>query len=270
MPPSTLVVSSDLPAAMTATGALETLSLIELLPTEVIEEIMKAMRPTELAKLALASKRLLAVFLEAQSIILTEVLSKQPEFKTMLLVATTTERDFQLGRMLYPRTITLDSKASGFDPSTDQSKDIVLLKSNMEEDPNFMPIRMQTRDLVRVWRSLKVVDWYVDMYPTIRWRDQPEQRRCLRPDEEARLRKAIARWYLYTIHFQANRRRDLYKPKKWANDNRLHHIRLMPTREILELQDFWGVIYDLVSQDLCSSVEQLDPEVRSSFSSDNA
>lgn len=231
---------------------------------------MKKMRPTELSKFALASKRLLAVFQASQAVTLPHVLIQQPEFKTMLLLYTSTARDSEPGKMLYPRAVTFELEASNAGISPDAQKNVVLLEPSISGDPNFRHIRVQMDFMVKMWNLLKTVDWWVDVYPRIRWRDQREDRRGLRPDEEARLRKAIARWWLYAHYFHSNGRRDLYQPKKWADDKRLHHIRLMSTREICELEELWGAVYALTSHYLCSTEQQTAANVRSSFSSNSA
>ncbi|KAK7747019.1 hypothetical protein SLS62_009276 [Diatrype stigma] len=258
MAPSSLEAESHPPVATEATGAPRTLSRLELLPSELIVEIMKKMRPTELTRLAKSSKRLLAVFQKSIGITLPFVLQRQPELEIILLLCTASRRELQRDRMLHPRAITFDPKASDNGFSPDANKDIVLLEPSIVGDPEFRHIRVNMGFMTHVWNVLKFVDWWADEYPAIRWRDQPEDRRCLRSDEEARVRKAIARWWLYAHYFHMNNHRDVYQPKKWADDKRLHHIRLMSTREICELETLWNAVYDLISHELCSSVQEID------------
>lgn len=239
------------------------IAYLESLPVEMIHEIMKQMGPSELTRFVLLSKTLLCTFEAHQTSIMCQVLQKQPEIGIMLTMYTMHKRDLVPGQMLFPRSVKLDPRANGANYPYDRSMVIHLFTANV---PDNWPVvtgkfLLQTCDLVRLWNLFKVVDWWVELYPTLRWRDEPENRRCLRPHEEVRLRKAVARWWLYAHHFHGSTHRDVYRPLKWRDDHRLHHMRVMSTREICELEDLWALVFEMVSKDLCSSPERIPVEV---------
>ncbi|RYO86512.1 hypothetical protein DL762_004704 [Monosporascus cannonballus] len=228
--------------------------ILESLPVELILEIMKTMSPRDLSRLALLSKKLYAIFKENQATVMSSILLARPEFETMLYLYTADDRDFVPGQMLHSRII-------DFDAGNESGAIINFLSANATrgDGDTVSPEKkkLNTWDLIELWKWTKVIDWWVELYPTLRWRDHPEDRRCLRSHEEARLRKAVARWWLYAWYFHGVHYRDLYLPHKWRNDKRLHHIRVMSTREICELEDLWGLMFETVSRDLCSSPERV-------------
>lgn len=227
-------------------------SLIETVPVELLLEIMEVMGPGDIINFGLVNKRLYQLFKEKRTYILLKIIRSRPELDILLHLYTANQNDFHPDRMLHPLTVTFNVNPE------DAPEDKVFLTRSFVGWRNGKivcpeKIRLTIHDLLEVAQLIKVVDWWVDVYPRLRWRDNPEDRRCLRSDEEARLRKAISRWWLYSHYFHGSYWRNTHAPKKFDKDVRLHHIRILTTEEIHELDDLLGTIYETISKDLCSS-----------------
>lgn len=255
-----------------------TICILDVLPYEMIVEVMKMMAPRDLARFVILNKKLYEIFRSEQAKILASVLVRQPEFNIMIYIYTYNELDRLSGGMLHPRIVDFERPSTSRttnllnvdEPTTTtyamrminvpingRPSGVYQLVPETEVGPEETILNLW--DLIELWKQMSVIDWWVDLYPTLRWRDQPEDRRCLRPHEEARLRRALARWWLFAWHCHSNggARRNVYHPRKWTNDKRLHHIRVMSTYEILELEDLWATVFETVSRDLCSSPEMV-------------
>jgi hypothetical protein len=225
------------------------------LPTELVVKVMKEMSARDLSVFIFSNKRLFAIFKADQTGIMAAVLKKQPEFEILLYLYTLKDTEFRPGGMLHPRTIE-------FDPELESGRKITFLRAmvNFLEGRLIVPekIVLFVEDIIELWMLVQVIDYWTEQYPSLRWRDHPEDRRCLKPVEEIRLRKAVARWWLYAKYFHGVFWRDTSCPRKWrVDDRRLHHLRILSTVEIRELEDLWGVMFDTISRDLCSSIEEV-------------
>ncbi|KAI0537025.1 hypothetical protein GGR58DRAFT_363199 [Xylaria digitata] len=227
-------------------------SPIETVPIEVILEIMEVMRPGDLANFGLVNKRFHQIFTDKRAYILLKILRNRPELELLLHLYTANENDFLPERMLHPLTVSFS-----FNSGDGQGDKTFLMRSRVDWKNGKIvcpeKIDLNVFDLVGVAQLVKVVDWWVEIYPRLRWRDHPEDRRCLKSEEESRLRKAIARWWLYGHYFHGNYWRNTRAPNKFDKDARLHHVRILTTEEIHELDDLLGTIYETISKDLCSS-----------------
>lgn len=222
-----------------------------MLPAELILEIMKTMGVSDLTSLALTSKRLFGIFKDNQASVMTTVLLCQVELNTLLLVYTIDKRDFSTDAMLHPRRITVDlGRAS--------NKYIDFMQSSVafRDGKLICPrkIVMGLEDLSRLWNLVKVVDWWVEEYPRLRWHKTPENARCLHISEETRLRRSLARWWLYSECFHGRYARSPYLPRLLEADDRLYHLRLLSSIEIRELEDLWETLRGTVQRDVCSSI----------------
>ncbi|CAJ2510708.1 Uu.00g063330.m01.CDS01 [Anthostomella pinea] len=237
---SAVVGDMNLAADLSSPGHYDGPATLATLPTELVLKAMESMTPKDLSNFAVANKRLFVLRL--------------PELETMLFFYTANDLDFLPRRMLHARTIV-------FNPERENGSKINFLHTSVafNDGKLICPERFEfgMADILALWKLVKVIDWWVDIYPSLRWRDHPEDRRCLRASEEARLRKAVARWWLFSHYFHGIHWRDCNAPKKWQDDHRLHHLRILPTHEICELEDLWGVMYDTTSKDLCSSPERV-------------
>ncbi|KAI0965982.1 hypothetical protein F4678DRAFT_476251 [Xylaria arbuscula] len=227
-------------------------SPIETIPVEVILEIMEIMGPGDLTNFGLVNKRLYQIFKDKRAHILLKILRSRPELELLLHLYTANQNDFLPDRMLHPLTVTFS-----FNPDDAPEDKIFVMRSSVgwKDGKIVVPekIKMQVYDLIELAQMVKVVDWWVEVYPRLRWRDHPEDRRCLKSEEESRLRKAIARWWLYGHYFHGNYWRNTHQPKRFDTDVRLHHLRILTTQEIHELDDLLGTMYETISKDLCSS-----------------
>ncbi|OTB01584.1 hypothetical protein M426DRAFT_25484 [Hypoxylon sp. CI-4A] len=235
---------------------------IQGLPFEMLLAIMSQIRPSDLFNFVTTDKWFYKFFTENRHTILHHMFSRLPEFKSLLYLITSSSRELHPGRMLHPRVV---------DYVGDGSTTIRLMKPDCSPDkflPLFLPIttkRLAPKymvgddDLDTLWHYAKVVDWWVETYPSLVWRDSPTQRRSLRGYEETRLRKAIGRWWLYAHFFHGFIYESLGRqvPKRWESDARLQHLRVLSTAEIQELADFWDVISETVSKDVCASPERV-------------
>ncbi|KAI1104459.1 hypothetical protein F4804DRAFT_191688 [Jackrogersella minutella] len=223
---------------------------LESLPAEILLQIMEEMTPSALSDFALSCKRFFNIFIGHKDPLMATVLKGLPEFNTMLYLFTADKDELHPDRMLHPRVIDFNT---GSDIINFMQPDAA---SNLAEVPQIM---LDPGDVVELWNLVTIVDWWVELYPRLRWRELPLDRRCLRAKEEVRLRKAIARWWLFA-HFHhgfSYYYRSFQQPNKWSTDTRLQHIRSMSTGEICELGDLWEVLKDTVSKDLCSSPERV-------------
>jgi hypothetical protein len=227
-------------------------SVLAGLPTELLIKTMREMDVRALGAFILSHKRFYEIFKANEVTIITTVLFRQPELQSLLLLYTMHGREFAEGAMLYPRTII-------FDPGRGSNERITLMKSavGFKEGKLICPrkIDFKLADLTNLCLLVRTVDWWVEEYPQLRWHDNPEDRRCLRPSEEVRLRKAIARWWLYAECFHGKYIRSAILPRQWDDDGRLHHLRVLSSVEIQELSNLWETISATVARDLCSSID---------------
>jgi hypothetical protein len=229
-----------------------TKSLIEKVPVEIVLEIMEVMSPQDLGNFGLVNKHFHQIYTAKRTQLLLSILRKRPELELLLHLYMANGNDFRPERMLHPLTVTFS-----LNPDDAPENKVFLMRSpvHWKNGKVVCPekVRLNAIDLVKVAELSKVVDWWVEVYPRLRWRDHPEDRRCLKYDEETRLRKAIARWWLYSHYFHGDYWRNTHAPKRFDEDVRLHHVRILTTQETQELDDFLGTMYETVSKDLCSS-----------------
>lgn len=237
-------------------------SLLEVLPTEIVLRAMGFMSAQDLTNLVLLNQRLYQIFKQNQSMIMTEVLTNRPELPILLLSYCANIEDLAGATMANPRSFK-------FFTGLDTGKIITLyvpaqkdVLPNMEIRP---PVTLTAQDVDRVWNWVKVVDWWVEKYPSLRWRDVSEDSRCLNAMEETRLRKAVARWWLYSTFFHGSFWRQQRTPIKWDWDRRLLLLRMMNTCELRELEGLMGLLWESISKDLCSSPAKIFTNVRPLF-----
>ncbi|KAI2467656.1 hypothetical protein F4781DRAFT_302200 [Annulohypoxylon bovei var. microspora] len=235
----------------------------QTMPPEVILKMMEEMTPSTLSNFVLSCKGVFEAFDEHKHSVMVKVLQGVPEFNTMLYLLTAHQEELHPDRMLRPRLI--DFNAGSLVVNLMQSEIVPNPTKARFASMGIFPTRvsqrfvLKPRDLMALWNMVAVIDWWVELYPRLVWRDSHLDRRCLRASEEVRLRKAVARWWLYAHyhHGFTYHHRDFQEPKRWSDDTRLQQIRAMPTDEICELRDLWSVVKDTVGKDLCSSPERV-------------
>ncbi|KAI1851627.1 hypothetical protein JX265_010711 [Neoarthrinium moseri] len=227
----------------------------EVIPAELILAIMNNIGVRDLTTFVLLNKRLFGIFKENQAAVMTTILARLVEFESLLLVYTVDKRDFSPDAMLHPRRISVDV---GRGPGN--HVDLMQCAVGFRDGKLICPrkIVLNSTDLGRIWNMVKVVDWWVEEYPRHRWHKNREDSRCLRRSEELRLRGAVARWWLYSECFHGVYASYAWMPKMWEPDDRLHHLRVMSSMEIRELEDLWETLRVTVQRDICSSISVED------------
>ncbi|KAI1139776.1 hypothetical protein F5Y05DRAFT_332390 [Hypoxylon sp. FL0543] len=227
---------------------------LQAMPAETLLKIMELSNPSDVTSLSRSAKVFYTLFDNYKASTMRRSLQNLPEFDLLLYLYTSNREELQPSRLFHPRVIDCETTSGTVN---------LMDADNIPRWFTGIPVPMFTftsYDFEELWKRAKVIDWWVEMYPRLRWRDAPEDRRCLRPAEDARLRKAVARWWLYAHyhHGFSYWHRSYLQPKKWdASDTRLMQVRLMPTSEIRELADLWCRVRDTVSKDLCSSPERV-------------
>ncbi|KAI1388430.1 uncharacterized protein F4822DRAFT_429056 [Hypoxylon trugodes] len=226
------------------------------LSAELILEIMRHMSATDISKFAICCRWLLNIFNGQKHIVMTRLLRSLPEFNSLLYICTSEKAELHPARMLYPRII--DLKAGPHTINLMQPT-VAPAKSPDGHTPVIPTITLKMADIETLWFHAKVIDWWVETYPRLHWREEPENRRCLRAGEEVRLRKTIGYWWLYAHfhHGSVYSYRNFQQPKRWEQDTRMHHFRVMSTVEMFEVADLWRVVEETVSKDLCSTPERV-------------
>ncbi|KAI0181842.1 hypothetical protein GGR52DRAFT_57783 [Hypoxylon sp. FL1284] len=235
--------------------------LDDLIP-EMSMEVIQYLSPSDATSLFIASSRMRAIFNEHKAAMMTGIIKGQPGIENLLYLYTAQKIENDPDYMLHPRIVNV--QCNGLDGPyaislMGEDVDAFEFKSDVPSKWRTNTFDLTMADVVELWHMVKVVDRWVELWPRIVWRDDPEHRRCLQPEEESRLRKALTRWWLYAHHHHGfyHAWRNFFEPRKWSRDTRLGHIRRLSTDEILELGDVWDVVRDVVSQDLCSSPERI-------------
>ncbi|OTA88091.1 hypothetical protein M434DRAFT_374945 [Hypoxylon sp. CO27-5] len=227
---------------------------LQAMPNELILRIMELIPPAALLNLRLSNTFFDALFRSNRAITIVRALQSLPEFPLLLYLYTSDEEELQPTCLFHPRIIDYVGESHSVNlmsaDDSDQSAPGVTVPKHV----------LNFHDVEEIWRLAKVVDWWVEVYGNIRWRNAPQNHRSLRADELDRVRKAVAHWWLYAHYHHGFTywHRSFLQPKRWdPSDTRLMHIRYMSTSEIRELADLWCRVRDTVSRDLCSSPERV-------------
>ncbi|KAI1076507.1 hypothetical protein F5B20DRAFT_319069 [Whalleya microplaca] len=233
-------------------------SYLNSLPEELALEIMKLLPHTDLCNLALVSKRLRGIIKESLHLLLGTSLRCQPEFETLLLLHTFDKLGLQPEAIMYPRNVYYDYTGLEHRAKMPLLEGEPLQLRRRTIKPQTLVV--DRSDMVKISNSAKIIDWWVDAYPRLHWRDDSSNRRSLRPAEVARLRMAIARLWFYSSRHHGVRHRTPTQPKPWSNDRRLYHVRGLSTNELFELLSVQRTLGETIRRDLCSSVKQVDED----------
>lgn len=225
-------------------------SLLEILPTEIVLRAMGFMSAQDLTNLVLLNRRLYGIFKQNQAIVMTDVLTSRPELPILLSAFCADITDLADGTMGKPRAFKF---FTGLETGRVINLHIPMHKDGGPLTASSEAVMLTVQDVDQLWNWSKVVDWWVERYPGMRWRDAMEDARCLRPAEETRMRTAVARWWLYSTFFHGSFWRDRSVPLKWRWDRRLLLIRMMDTCEVREVEGLMGLVWEVISKDLCSS-----------------
>jgi hypothetical protein len=92
---------------------------------------------------------------------------------------------------------------------------------------------------------------FVALYPTIKWvEDRSADRRLLRKDEARRLRRAVYQFWIYSQAFYTSSSYR-YLRSNAASVERLQLLRSWSTEDLLDLEDFRGILEHLLASELC-------------------
>ncbi|KAG6015252.1 hypothetical protein E4U43_005543 [Claviceps pusilla] len=122
---------------------------------------------------------------------------------------------------------------------------------------------LTARDIPGLLQQCRVVREWQELFPQMRWVHQPEDCRLLRPHEQVRFRRALYRWWMYSVHFHGDSPRPrVAHPEPGVDDIRTSQMRYYSTAELMELMDLLETLKDVILQYICP---RLDP-VRQRYS----
>ncbi|XXG97592.1 Ribosome biogenesis protein brx1 [Hypoxylon texense] len=235
---------------------------LETLTPELVLKILENLCPKDATALLLASEHIQTVFNNNNPYYITHILKQQAGIENILYLYTAQRVENHHDRMLHPRIINVEYNDSRGAVNINMMGQDVQVYRYLSDVPlvyrtNVFTLSMT--DVIKIWNKMKTIDQWIDLLPRVIWRDDPESRRRLSVAEETRARMALSRWWLYAHHHHGfyHSWRSFQQPKKWDHDTRMNHIRRLGTDEILELQDLWTIVRDVVSRDLCSSPERI-------------
>ncbi|PSS14805.1 hypothetical protein M430DRAFT_142001 [Amorphotheca resinae ATCC 22711] len=202
----------------------------------------------------------------------TEILQKIYEYATVqdvLHLAQTSKRNYRafLGRRM---PILETAMYNSYSPLPELVKLVIanepdksrkLLSTEIRRNATVNRI-IETRELPRMTIELiikmvqygKVADRWTEVYPRIRWRQNSNNRRLLRPHEQERLRGAIYRYWTYNsmFHDQVFLQYDPDLPRS-RDDPRLRLLRTYSTIQLIQLTEFLDKMQQIIQVDLYPS-----------------
>ncbi|KAI1825159.1 hypothetical protein F4861DRAFT_207096 [Xylaria intraflava] len=229
-------------------------SILDKLPEEVIIELMRNMGPETLNKFGATNRHYNGIWSEYWREFHLDTFCSSPERELLVHLIKADSETLDQDKMLRPLVVT-------FSPNLNDASEYKICKSpvvydrfgNVVQPRKF---RLDAGDLEEMIDIIKVIDWWVEMYPRLRWREEPGKRRSLYSAESERLRLAIARWWLYNHYFHLGFDHSNKAAARFSTDSRLKHIRVLTTQEIYELKHFLNTMSDVVSKDLCSTPDR--------------
>lgn len=235
---------------------------LETLAPELVFKVMECLCPTDVTALLLASSHMRKIFNANQPALMISILKHQPGINNILYLHTAQRVENHPERMLHPRIVNVQYGGPSSQSQVNMMGRGVKVFRYLSDVPlvwRFNIFNLSMADVIEIWRKMKIIDRWTAILPRVIWRDNPEDRRCLRYAEEVRARKALSGWWLYSHHHHGfyHSWRSFQEPRMWDKDTRLNHIRRMTTEEILQLQNLWEIVRDVVSKDLCSSPERI-------------
>ncbi|KAI9155332.1 hypothetical protein HJFPF1_07914 [Paramyrothecium foliicola] len=118
-------------------------------------------------------------------------------------------------------------------------------------------VTLDERDLDGILKHCRLVRKWEGIFPQMRWFYEPENCRSLRSHESFRFRRALYRWWLYSIHFHGDQPRPrVGLPEPRVEDIRTSQMRRHSTSELLELMDLIETVKDVILHYICP---RLDP-----------
>lgn len=247
---------------MASTDSMSMPAGLETLVPELVFKVMQNLCPTDVTALLQASKHMRKIFNANQPALMISILKHQPGIDNIIYLHTAQRVENHPDRMLHPRIVNVQYGGPSSQSQVNMMGRGVEVFRYLSDVPlvwRFNIFNLSVADVMEIWHKMKIIDRWTAILPRVIWRDNPEDRRCLRYAEEVRARKALSRWWLYSHHHHGFYQswRSFQEPRMWDKDTRLNHIRRMTTEEILQLQNLWEIVRDVVSKDLCSSPERI-------------
>lgn len=129
--------------------------------------------------------------------------------------------------------------------------------------PGISTVVLAVKDLDGLLKKCQLVRKWEELFPQMRWIQQPENCRFLRPHESVRLRGALYKWWLYGIYFHGEFPRPrVGHPEPHVQDIRISQMRHHSTAELLELMDFVEVVKDVILHYICPRLDPREHGVR--------
>lgn len=243
--------------------------MLTSLPTEILLDIFQGLDLQSISELSKTCKQLHDVFTRRKSTIILPVLMREySPLDELLQVCTATSDDILDGQSLYvPRRIIYkrDVGDSGIVLATGEGSKIKANftrvvkggKPGQHLQPNTATTVLTERNLDPILKHCRMVRAWEGLFPQMRWFYEPQNCRMLRAHESERFRKALYRWWLYSIHFHGDSPRPrIGLPADYVEDVRTSQLRYHSTSELLELMDLMAAVKDVVFHYICP---RLDP-----------
>ncbi|KAG5948687.1 hypothetical protein E4U53_006180 [Claviceps sorghi] len=244
------------------------------LPVELFLETYQHLDLQAIFRLSMANTEFFQFFQRHKIDILLPVLRRDfSPFEDFLQAYTASAGDVVDGGQYQPRRIVLkrydgdaglvlsrESQATA--PLDSDGQGGFLLVSKIPRKARISPISAATvfltvRDISGLLRQCRLVREWEELFPQMRWFHQPEDCRLLRPHEQLRFRRALYRWWMYSVHFHGESPRPrLVHPEPGVDDIRTSQMRYYSTTELMDLMDLLETIRDVILQYICP---RLDP-----------
>ncbi|KAK6226342.1 F-box domain-containing protein [Colletotrichum tabaci] len=259
---------------------------LEGLPLEIIFDIYQQLDVESIFSLAQVNTLFHGLLKRNKAVVLLPVLEREfSPFPELLQVFTASDRDmFQYGDTFQPRRVVfrrfpgdmtgITLSSGGIQHSQSMAPEHAVLASILDGGtlakksplPPRRSVTLVDRDLNSLLKYCLVVRRWEELFPQLHWFTAPEDCRQLSEAERFKLRRALYRWWLYAYYFHGELPRPRSgQPEPFVNDVRVSHMRLYPTRELMELMDLFLSMKDLVRHYIYPNLEQnLEPVDESS------
>ncbi|KFA73726.1 hypothetical protein S40288_06253 [Stachybotrys chartarum IBT 40288] len=245
------------------------------LPTEILLEILQNMDLASIFRLSVVNHEFQGFFKFYKASILLPVLAHEfSPFDELLQVHSASADDIAAfggryvprkiifkrfpgdnGLVLAPPSTPLPAASQTPDASFNQT--FRAKKQTVSVAPAARPVVLTERDFKSILAQCQLVRKWEERFPQMRWYQEPENCRSLRPNERFRFRRALYRWWLYGIYFHGEMRRPrIGLPEPLVDDIRTSQMRRHSTSELLELMDLVETMKDVVLHYICP---RLDP-----------
>lgn len=229
---------------------------------EILLEIYSHLDVSTIFNVSATSKTMRHLFQERRVEILIPILSREfSPFDELLQVYTAKSVDIVGSATYHPRRIVFQRSAmdKGVHIASEVPAKASYKGSGVQSAASSasQPTILTEDDMDKVLTMCRLVRQWEQIFPQMRWFQEPENCRTLRPHEMARFRRAFYRWWLYGVYFHGELPRPrIGLPEPLVEDIRTSQLRYYSTSELLELMDLLEAIKDLICHYICP---RLDP-----------